>query len=73
MTSIIEEALHNSPQEMHDLLLFIGKIYQGGNVRIWDVLAVIAGYSRGNGNSWYFTALELQKQINEDSSEGGEK
>ena len=66
MSSILEEALRDAPQEMNQLLNVIGTLYQTGKMnRLWDVLAVLGGYQRGNGNSWFFTALEIQKQVKE--------
>lgn len=64
MTETLTRALKESPQEMQILLKTIGDLYQTGNIpRFWDVLAHLAGADRGYGNGWFFTALELERQI----------
>jgi hypothetical protein len=66
----LETAIRESPTEMTELLSTIGKIYESGRIpRFWDVLAGLAGADRGYGNDWFFTALELLRQKNEEQSE----
>ena len=68
MTSTITQAIQQSPQEMHTLLETISQLYQTGKIpRFWDVLANLSGADRGFGNDWFFTALELERQLTEET------
>ena len=67
MASVLESAFRDAPEEMEELLKAVGSLYTSGKtLRMWDVLAALAGADRGYGNDWYFTALEIQKQIKEE-------
>lgn len=66
MTETLNRAFAQSPQEMRKLLQVVGELYQSGDIpRFWDVLAHLAGADRGYGNGWFFTALELERQVKE--------
>lgn len=64
MSDLIEQALKEAPQEMNDLIDVIGRTYYSGNIhRFWDVLAIFAGAERGYGNDWFFSIIELKKEM----------
>lgn len=66
MSANVEHALRKSPKEMSELLHTLSKLYYSGKIdRFWDVLANLAGAERGYGNDWFFSALEMQKKIEE--------
>lgn len=70
MASVLTQALKDAPEEMEILLSAISTTYYSGQInRFWDTLAVLAGAERGFGNDWFFTALELQKQLKGEKDE----